>query len=31
MGALIIVFVACLIADIVTDDKFKEYVKNVEE
>lgn len=31
MGALLIVFVACLIADIVRDDKFKEYVKNIEE
>ena len=31
MGALLIVFMACLIADIVRDDKFKEYVKNIEE
>lgn len=31
MGVLLIVFMVCLIADIVTDDKFREYLKNIEE
>ena len=31
MGVLLIVFVACLIADAMETENFKEYVKNIEE